>query len=149
MCYELIGSPVEFNDEDETQWDGPDGIINLIREFCGFSSGRARTQIRSVLTFVSKCINNGDVDIDAGVKVGATNSGRHAKLTREENELLAKTLSAGFGIDMTTEIVNQHRIKAGKSSVDESTIRRSAHKVFNGVCHNRPMRKTGSKAKTG
>ena len=143
--YELLGSPTEFGEDDINQWEGSDGTINVIRKFCSFTSGRARQQIRDVITYVSDAIARGEQDIDAGFKEGAGRSGRKCILSRQDNEIISTTLNAGLGIEMTWEIINQKRTAEGKQTVDESTVRRAAHTFFGGVCHNRPLKKTGSK----
>ena len=147
LLFELLGSPLEFNELQDNQWEGPTGIINTIKTFCGFTSWRSREQIRNVMEYVSNATINGENDVDAGIKVGATRSGRKQKLSHEDNVLVAKSLSAGLGVEMTWEILNQKRLKNGSSTVDEITVRRAAHNYFSGVCHNRPLCKTGSKDK--
>ena len=52
FSYQMMGSPPEYDGEEVDQWNGPDGVINIIRETCSLTSARSRAQIRSVITFV-------------------------------------------------------------------------------------------------
>ncbi len=75
FCFELMGCPAQIDDFGDDQWQGPNGVVNTILRFCGFTSGRAKTQIVDVLTYVSECVANGE-PFDAGLKRGASRSGR-------------------------------------------------------------------------
>ena len=148
ITFELLGSPDRIGQGGEDQWSGHDGIINVIRDFIGLKSHRAREQILSVITYVTKCQDAGEQVIDAGKKAGAKNSDRHSKLNDGEHRAVAKCLRDGFGTQMTRAIVNKARENREghvASKVSISTILRSAKNKFGGSCHNRRTKKTGSK----
>ena len=143
FCYEMLGRPPEFLPGGDPCWDGADGIINKIRDILNLHNSRSRAQIRRVLTLVRDAFEEGNINIDAGVKLNAKNSGRKRKLNEDQDRVVAKALHFGFGIEMATTIVN-HKRGVG-AEVCPSTVRRSAHKAFGGTCHNRATKKTGSK----
>ena len=63
----------------------------------------------------------------------------------ELDKVVARSLNKGFGMQLTAAIVNSKATNAGTPKVHISTVRRSAHSAFKGSCHNRPLKKTGSK----
>ena len=144
ILIELLGSPDPSDDSGENQWEGDRGVINTIRDFCAFKSTNSRGQIRDVITYVWRSQQQGVQDIDARFKSGAYRSVRKRLLTREDDELVVKTLDVSLGVEMDWEILNHKRVKEGRLKVDETTVRRSAHSAFGGSCHKRPLRKTGS-----
>ena len=89
------------------------------------------------------CVDNGEQNIDAGKKLGASNSGRRTKLTNDDNIRIAKCLREGFGTQMTRAIINNGRTRANRVSI--SCVRRSAKRSFAGECRNRRTKKTGNK----
>ena len=131
---------LEFLPGGDPCWDGADGIINKIRDILNLHNSRSRAQIRRVLTLVRDAFEEGNVNIDAGVKLNAKNSGRKRKLNEDQDCVVAKALHFGFEIEMATMIVN-HKRGVG-AEVCPSTVRRSAHKAFGGKCHNRATKKT-------
>lgn len=139
----MLGRPPEFFPGGAPCWEGQDGIINKIRGIVGLTSTRARQNIRRVITLVRDAFEVGNIDFDAGVKLNAKNSGRKRKLTDEMDRVVAQSLTAGFGIEMTTTIVN-HKLGDG-NEVCVSTVRNSAGAAFNGKCHNRVTKKNGNK----
>ena len=68
ISFELLGSPDEFDDEENNQWLGKDGVVNVIRDFIGLKSHRVRSQILSVLRFVTQANEQGVDVVDAGTK---------------------------------------------------------------------------------
>ena len=143
FCYEMMGTPPEFYPNEEPCWEGKQGVISQIRDMLGLHNTRSRKQIRNVLTYVYEQFNNGNVDVDAGVKLNASNSGRKRKLNVEMDRVVAKSLTFGFGLEMTTAIVN-HKV-GDAHKVCLSTVRNSAKRAFGGKCHNRANKKTGSR----
>ena len=67
LTYEILGCPPENYPNGVSRWEGKAGTISVIREYLGLESGRARTQIRDVLRYVSDQRDAGASDIDAGV----------------------------------------------------------------------------------
>ena len=143
FCYEMMGTPPEFYPDETPCWEGKHGIINRIRKILGLNNSRSRERIRNVLTYVRDQFAIGNVDVDAGIKLNAKNSGRKRKLSKVHDRCVAKSLAMGFGLEMTTAIVN-HKLGAG-NEVCLSTVRTSAKKVFGGKCHNRAKKKTGNR----
>ena len=92
ISFELLGSPPELDDQGEDQWEGSTGVINTIRDYLGLRSHRARLQIKDVITHVMRCVDEGEEIIDAGIKLGAHNSGRKSKLNDRENRLVTNML---------------------------------------------------------
>ena len=143
FCFEMMGRPPEVYPNDEPCWDGKNGTINQIHDILGLHNSRSRQQIRRVLKYVTDEFNKGNADVDAGVKLAAHFSGRKRKLSDEMDRCVGKSLSMGFGLEMTTSIVN-HKLGDGKE-VCLSTVRNSAKTAFGGKCHNRANKKTGSR----
>lgn len=141
--YEMMGTPPEFYPDETPCWDGKHGVINQIRNILGLYNCRSRARIRKVLMYVRDQMVIGNVDVDAGVKLHATNSGRKRKLDDVMDRCVGKSLTMGFGLEMTTAIIN-HKI-AGADEVCLSTVRASVKKAFGGRCHNRANKKTGSR----
>ena len=88
-------------------------------------------------------------DIDAGFKSGEHYSDRKRLLTREDDELVTKTLDSGLGVGMDWEILNHKRVNEGRSKVDETTVHRSDHIEFGDSCHNRPLNKQDQRTRKG
>ena len=152
FAYELLGTPPEFvtvqGQDPVNQWDGKNGVINMIAAYLLLPPHwRTRLTIRKVLNFVQNKIESGiDLpDIDAGPKAGAHRSGRKRKLNAELDELVARCLQRGYGLQMTHAIISQ---KVSPVEVSQECVRLSAKRAFNGKCHNRGTKKTGSKDKT-
>ena len=139
----MMGTPPEIYPDGTDCWDGKNGVINQIRTLLGLHNCRSRARVRKVLTYVRDQFDIGNVDVDAGVKLNASNSGRKRKLDDEMDRCIGKSLQFGFGLEMTTSIVNQ---KLGEGNeVCLSTVRASAKTAFGGRCHNRANKKTGSR----
>ena len=143
FCYEMMGSPPEFYPNETPCWEGKHGVINKIRSLLGLNNCRSRERIRNVLVYVRDQLQTGNGDVDAGIKLNASNSGRKRKLDDVSDRIVSKSLRMGFGLEMTTAIVNQ-KLGAG-NEISLSTVRRSAKSVFGGKCHNRANKKTGSR----
>ena len=150
ISFEIMGTPDEFDSEENNQWMGRNGIVNVIRDFIGLKSHRARSQILSVL----RCIKNGQeqgVEIDAGKKMNAQRSGRKSLLNIDESVKVARCLREGFGLQMTRAIINREREKEHGNQVikvHKSSVQRSAKKVFSGECRNRGTKPTGNRDPT-
>ena len=146
FAYELLGTPPEFvtvqgEDVAFNQWDGKNGVINVIAAYLLLpKGGRTRATIRKVLQFVQGKLDDGDdlKDIDAGPKEGAHRSGRKRKMTPELDVMAAKCLQRGYGLEMTTSIIAQ---KLAPVEISAECVRRSAKKVYSGKCHNRATTK--------
>ena len=152
FAFELLGTPPEWiipaaGDEPVNQWGGKDGVIQLIANYLLWeTTWRTKKMIRRVITFVREKIDSGeDLDvIDAGPKIGAHRSGRHRKMTPEQDKIVARCLQRGYGLEMTHSIVSQ---KLAPLEVSIETVRRSAKRAYGGKCHNRGTKKTGCKDK--
>ena len=144
IAFELLGSPGEFDDQGLNQWQGATGVVNLIRDYIGFTSHRARTQILDVIRFVTRCHDDGITVFDAGIKVNANKSGRRSKLDDSASRVVARCLREGMGLQLTRAIVNKDCTNAA-DKVSLSAVRRSAKTAFEGECRNRGTKKTGSK----
>ena len=146
IAFELLGSPEEFDDQGINQWQGQGGVVNLIRDYIGLTSHRARSQILDVMHYVTQCNGQGQDACDAGKKINACKSGRRCTLEDKDHRRVANLLREGFGTQMTRAIINKTREQeTGASPVSKSTIRRSAKNAFGGECRNRGKKKTGSK----
>ena len=66
FIFEMMGCPPEHFPDGTKCWDGPDGIINKIRDLLGLRNTRARQQIRNVLSYIQDCMDQGISDFDAG-----------------------------------------------------------------------------------
>ena len=150
ISFELLGSPDEFDDEENNQWLGKDGVVNVIRDFIGLKSHRVRSQILSVLRFVTQANEQGVDVVDAGTKAGAKNSGRKSKLSMDDSRKVARCLREGFGLQMTRAIINREKEKqqGPQVKVSKSTVQRSAKATFSGECRNRGTKPTGNKDPT-
>ena len=147
IVFQMLGSPAEFDEHDQSRWEGNSGVINTIRDYLFLGRGwRRRRTIRRVLEYVRSEIDSGvDVkDIDV-VNMRKKSTGRPRKLNDTLDRVVAKSLSKGFGMQLTASVVNKKADLMGTEKVHISSVYRSARKVFGGSCHNRPLKKTGSK----
>ena len=143
--FNMLGCPAEFDASGRSCWDGSSGVINTIRDYLFLGRGwRRRRTIRRVLEYIREKIDGGDAaeSIDI-LKMHKRSTGRKRKMTAEMDRCVAKCLNKGFGMQLTTAIVNTKATKVGSPTVHISTMYRSARTAFNGECHNRPLKKTG------
>ena len=98
ISFEIMRTPDEFDQEENNQWMGQNGIVNAIRDFIGLKSHRARSQILSVL----RCVKQGQeqgVEIDVGKKINAQRSDEY--LSRGWDRTAFSELSSGGHIQAT------------------------------------------------
>lgn len=148
--FNLLGSPPEFVGDGRRRtscWDGAEGVINTIRDYLFLGHGwRRRRTIRRVLEYVRHNIDDGVAPGDIGMAgMKRKGQGRKRKLNAEMDTLVAKSLSKGYGMQLTTAIVNTKSVNAGGSKVHISTVFRSAKGAYTGRCHNRGLKKTGNR----
>ena len=73
FVFEMMGCPPEYFPDGSTCWEGDNGVINKIRDVLGLKKSpggsrksRARQQIRTVLSYIQDCMDQGMSDFDAG-----------------------------------------------------------------------------------
>ena len=138
-----MGSPPQFDDNENEVWSGPDGVVQQLQNYAGTCGWRNKKVVRNIL---KACQEHGE-PFDAGERVKMRKP-RKRKLEHDDLNLAGKMLRGGSSAKWATtvvnhQILNQDNGRGQDDVVCRQTVTRTIKNKYDGIVHRRQKKRHG------